>query len=678
MDHDGIVIVPLSGVDESKQVGGAPQDHAALYIADLERMAEGYWQQIGGTLQQGTWHTTDSVVFGIHVFNPRGGQRWLMFERAVDDETSLLGFVQMPELTLTTIANRRRLAGVGPRSSFINRGRWVYHINGYETPIRWDGSRTAPMGFARPAAAPIVGSGNEAEEAAVGTAFYDNVGFHFASTVGADTPQRGLGELAGSSATTARWRVGIAVTWVSDLGMESPLSEIVYVSGRNGQEPVPPGSARPNGRSGAMVYVGPAPDHVRAVRLWATYNLIDQADTNGLEDVYLVEEFTSAGGFNYILISPDEERRYKFDRDQVGPVPLGATAIEFWQGATWLLVDDVVHYSHPELFEQFPEGNRIPIGTKATGRGTGLKAFADGLLVFKESGVYIIKGNANVGYHAEPISEERGTPAPRAIVNVHGVGVFAIDKHGPYLVKGRLEADEPSSLVPLSGLGKTWSRYIGRSVLATAWAVHNPTTREVWFHCPLGGDPRPIFGCVFHYDIGQWSFRPSWEFACGVMYDGRLYLGSHNISTDAKSGVHVVTHGSSTKHGAAFSGIYETGHVRPARERTLLSRAVFRVYAGAGKITNLEYRADRRPAYTSQLETRTKLNEHAEAETDKWGEGVWGVAESFVDDEFQSLPISVRPVAAFEHSFRITGSLRLAGLELELHNAPQIPTRERR
>jgi hypothetical protein len=682
VEDAGLISVELGGVDESALIGLTPDRQKgtvknggrlpAISISDLEHDPEGYWRQVGGTQQWGEWAIADGVVFGVHVFNPRPGQRWYMYERVKDGETSEWGYVEFPSGDLVAIADRRLIASFGARPLYIDHDRWTYHVNGLQQPVRWDGRRVVPMGFVQPAITP---SASGSTEAGGNGGVLDHVAANWTSTPDPHT-QRGLGEFPGTgSGEDTQWRYGYGCTYVSDLGQESPLSPLVYVTGENPNL----GSGSLSGLASARLSWVTAPDQARYIRFYRTFNTIGLDEVNGLEDVYFLEQFAMTGSGEWIDMKPDTELVEKFDRDSVGPVPLGISAMEFHQGACWVATDDVVQHSHPLLYEQFPPGNRIPVGSASTGRITCLKSTNDGLLVYREHAVHIIKGDAASGYRVETLSSTRGTVSARTVQQVTGVGMFALDDAGAYLVRGALEADGPTAVIPLPGISKTWRNKVGTSVLKSAWAVHNEATREVWFHVPLGGDSRPRLGLVYHYDLGQWSFRPDWNFACGEMYRGALFLGSHDTTSDETTGLHVVTPGSLTKHGAAFSGVYETGHIRIGDSKATVSRLLIRAYGGVGQISTIEIRRDREPVYQAMNRT-AKTQEHQERVWEKWGEGVFSATKYWIDDEVVTIPFDLQKAHSLEHSFRITGGLRLVGLDLVLHNqlgAPGAPPQKR-
>jgi len=664
------VTIPCGGVDESLQGVASKEAGAALSVKNLEYDPEGYWSKIGGTQKVGTaWTAANGVVFGVHWFNPRPNQRWLVYERYVDDETSELGYIAMPGYALTSITERRLMVSVGARPQYIERGRWLYHINGVDTPARWDGEKFYPMGWTGPAGSPSVVGGTEAGASLI----VDHVAANWSDAPERNT-QRGLGSWPTDQDET--WRYGWVITWLNDLGMESPPSQMVFASGAN-LEIGGDASAFHQGRSGARLSIPPGPDWARGVRIYRTVNL-EGIDDGGQLDVFFVDEFATAHAFEYIDMTPDVELGHLLDQDSLGPVPLGVSAMAFWHGATWVAVDGTLHYSHPLLYEQFPIGNKINVGSMASGRITGLAAIDRGLVVFKRHGTYLVKGDPVQGYRVETLSDEVGCPAPRTIVQVHGVGTFFLSEQGPYVIQGNLEDDQPTRLTPLiGGIRKTWSKYVGRSVLATSWAVHNPTTMEVWFHVPRGGDARPMLGLVFHYQLKQWSFRPDWSFACGTFYHGMYWLGSHDTSSDSTSGIFAVTRGATTLLGSTLTGTYETGHIQPSLQRTTVDRVHLKVLGGKGRISNLEYRNDRQHSYQDQL-TDLRIQEHQEDDAHKWNEGLWGSAYLWVDDEFVVMPFHLHgQTHAYEHSIRVTGDLRLASLSLHVTTPMSAPGRAR-
>jgi hypothetical protein len=642
------VQVKLGAMNEERDLEGADPE-VAQAIADMVRDPEGFWRPAPGTVQVGTHVAGDGAVLSLHWFEPRANHRFLMFERVVDGETTDLRYMQFPAGTSSSIATRRRISGQF-NGRFLENGRWVYHLNGLEQPLRWDGRRQAPVGFVTPPGPPrVIGYDSGANRP-------DRAGITAWDTTYTrpQTTQIGVGEYPDGGAS-AYWRYGWAVSWVNDLGMESPRSSIAWASGANDTT---------NLRRCVRLQIDRPPSHIRAVILWRTRNTYEVRGTAIDSDaaMYKHSQWEVASEIDLWDNKPDAQLGILHNPDDTGAIPLNSAAATFWQGSMWLAVDGLLRHSSPLLFEQFPEVNTIPVGSRRSGRIVALLAVPRGLLVLKERGTFLVKGNPYDGYRVEEVSSTVGCAAPRTLVFLSDLGVATwLSDRGPEVLVGVLEDDQPTRVEPIRGIRKTWRREVWN--LAGAWAVHDPEHEEVWFHLPVGGNLLPELGLVWHYKAGGWSTRrDDWPVGCATRYRGRMWLGSTDDSTNGKTGIHLLTFGAAQRFGSTCTGKYTTGWLA-TQERSSVHTVNLRAVGLGTPAVDVDYRGDRGPAFVSQAET-ARPTKHAEHERDLWGSGLWGSSYSWSDYEPVVIPISLHRAHAHEHQLRFRGSLiRLVGLD---------------
>lgn len=668
------VRIEARGMREDKALL-ANQPEFAESIRNMDYDPEGFWEPAPGTLQVGTWVAGTGACIGLTWFQPRPGLRWLVVEREVDDATSELRVVNWPAGTTSQLTTRRRLAN-GPGGQFLEHGRWLYHLNGLEGAIRWDGDRIVPVGWAAPPPAPLVAgpdqglkdnSGTDEPNDRAGVTTFPSTWTPPATPA---THQRGVGEYV--TAGNAPWRKGYAVTWLNDLGQESPLSPLAWASGVNDTT---------NFRKVVRISVGPGPDHARKMRLYATRNTwnVTGSAIDSAAEVYLHTEVGHAFGFDLIdLLSDSDLAPVLFDRDSVGPTPPNPSVGAFWQGRLWLFHENTAQWSAPQLFEQFPTENRAPVGGVSTGPVVGCRAIPKGLIVWTTTATFIIKATGST-FGVETLSETEGLAARNSVIMVPGVGLAWLAYSGPKIMTGILEADLPTTVAGIKGIRKTWRRTQPR--LDTACVMHDPEKQHVWWHVSEGGNVYPESGLVWHYGTQEWSIRPpgSWPIAAATRYLGRIYVASHDDSTDAKAGVHVLTRGSATRFGTGRDARYFTGFLS-GETRSLVQHIVLHVIGLGDATVQVEYRGDR-GQFVAQHETARKL-QFAEEERDKWGTGLWGDAYEWGDHEPAMVRLSLDRNNAFTHAWKFTGDrLRLVAFEphLDPQGAPLVlPLQERR
>ncbi len=604
--------LPLGGMNEAIYT----EPGVAEQIVNMYRDPEGMWVVMEGSVPVTTSAPGSGAVSSIGWFNPRPAQSWLVYERAVSTATSSIRFVDFVTLATEQITTRRRVSNADPGSIFAENARWLYIFSPVDAPIRWNGLWKSAVGFDGPAPAPDVAGPDQ------GFDFVDKLGGTFSpDEFKSETKQRGVGPYPTDEETV--WKYGYALTQVNELGQESPPSSIVYASGTNS-------SGDTGGRKMVFVAVPRLPDHVRGSRLYRTRNLIDEeAAAIGLT-LYLVAEFPTASPFQWLDLTPDDELVVEFDRDSVGPIPLGARAAAFWQGGMWLggCPDDPtrLRFSHPLFPEQFPVVNYLPVGSSRTGPIVALYPIPRGLVVFKTGGVYVVKGQPG-NYRVETVSEQVGCAAPRAIEYVIDLGLVFLARSGPHVLRGTLDDDKPSAVMPLTGIRKTWRTRAGVE-LACATVVYQPEFDELWFHIPQGGGTRNTLGIVYHMGINQWSLRSGWSVSCFGRGLGRTWFGSWD-DTDSP-GLHLLTFGSAEHpDGDDVVGRYQPGYLQFPEATVVLGVEVWGKALGPVATLAITTQVDRRPA-TSATDSgkEEKVNSWS---PDVWGTGVWSTTELWGD-----------------------------------------------
>lgn len=481
---------------------------AAREVRNMRWDPTGMWREAGGTasllpLDQFGASLFTGVTGVLSLFWwARGGQQRLMWEQLDNGQLDLVVFDGAGGGTWRALdEDRTHLSSPWPGTQYAAAGGWAYFLNGFDRFRRYDGEVVLPVGFDAAPPPPHV----------QGTVSYDGPAMGYAGP--AATPHRkGIGEPGES------WTRGYAVTWVNDLGSESPPSAVVFATATNN-------ASYPQY---AKVVVDDAPAHVRGIRLWATQNVYG-ATSPSTSTLHLLAEWGSNQGLIYADGIPDALLGRQLDTSELGLVPARASRLATWQGTMWLAVDELLVYSAPVRLEQYPSANTFQLGSAITA----LYATRDALLVFTARTTHLVKGDAVSGFRIETLSNAVGCSAPRGVVEVPGTHprVFFISDVGILALGGTLDggASEPSQPFAGRGLGKLW-RDVNRAALVKAWAVYHAADREVWFGVPVGASGFPSLGLVYHLDLNEWSVRRGYEFSCvAAPIDGRriLFAGSY-------------------------------------------------------------------------------------------------------------------------------------------------------
>jgi hypothetical protein len=606
---------------------------------------DGAWRTSGGFQQVADAFAQTGAVYSLAWFTQhQGGRQWLCLEHEVAGALRL-SYVDFSSDSLVTIQSGRTLVrGPWAGTSYVEHGSWLYVLNGYDGPVRWNGKERVNVGFSQIPSPPSVAVAEEDQT----VASYSPAPKDFQGS-----SQLGIGENGDAAAGAAPFRVGYRRTWVNDLGQESPPSGFAWIAGEN-EEPT---ALLVAGRKSAILHCSSAPSNVRGQRLWRTVNVAGDGFL-GLEElpVYLVAEVGTGGAFDYVDGKKDGDLGPLLDVDSLGLWPSRARFASFFKGC--LFVDDEVgvRYSHPLFPEQMPSQNQIPLGDVTGGPTMGFKATKNALVVFKRRGIYLIKGDPVNGFYSETLTEDKGCAASRSITEIPGLGTMFVDDDGPNVLLGALENTGSTTEWRFlgEGIGNVWRRKVNKKALASCRAALNTRDRELWLQVPTGGDDRPKLGLIYHYDTGGWSTRPEFPFSClAESRDHRRLLFGGSWDTGANTrGVLVYTRGHD------LDGTAVTSEVRSAWLDTgtrAVPKSVVVHALNLGRPFSFQWHADRDAetwlggADTSPTWTDSERNDP-----------VWGMARWDVDVWAPRVPVRRRvdptKKAAHEFQYRLTST----------------------
>lgn len=574
----------------------------ASVAKNLRYDTRGAWREAGGllpvvSLSDDLGPLSGLVIETMHWWSQHNGaRRWLVFEYTANgfSGSRLAYYEPSNPIAPVQLIEQDRAAKEGPwtRTQYAANGGWLYYINGIDEPSRWDGEKRVRIGYQSAPEPPIVSDQNvdfdqeDRTARAIGlwyagknrewdVAQLDGVvlsaTWSFEGQETCSGQQRGVGSGHDPTQPKPLWRYGYAITYVNDLGQESPLSRIVYASGKN--------ESRRNKRQ-VSVQVTEAPVNVSAIRLYRTRNLRasstsswsstnsdginfykisykDLISGEGLRtapldrvtgeefvntvnnqdfEMFLLETFETGAPIMYVDDNSDVELRMQFNPNNVGPFPKGAKLLKMYKGTLFVAgmpdYPDRVHYSAPLYVEQFPPSNFLQLGDRDSGEITGMFADDNTLVVFKQRGIYLVKGDPSRGFYSVTLTEEIGSSSPNALVATP-VGTVFVSENGIYLLKGINDASEKPTVTKISDpIQKLWDEDVFTENLISAQGCVNYRDNEIWIQVPARGRWRPGLGLVYHYNLNTWTVRGT---MVGDGSTGPLDEGNYPINCFASS-----------------------------------------------------------------------------------------------------------------------------------------------
>jgi hypothetical protein len=566
-------VARLRGMDQRWRVSA----DSAAQIKEMSWDSYDGWKNAGAydliTYGDYDWGFNHSEITSIHFLSRHNGsQRSIIFE---DGKGALLklktsnfdrlgsSITAKPFNTLidlegkffsgTSSATARKrfvptTSSIGSQS--VAFGGRLYLVNGVDEPSVFDGRYVSPAGFSTQPASPSATVVfreyyNEAvDESTVNETRY---------MLGTRIKGQGLGSLKPKGAKTVkkgaaspnRWLDSkvcgyqYRVSFVNNRGQESPLSDpsnICQFECANGFR-----------RFTALTLPIGGPEVV-ARRIYRTRDIFDDFGNAISSEIGRNFHFLKEVQDNETSIIEDGISDSNLgairDPEDFGAFPAQAKYIASFKNTIFVagMPNNLIRFSAPGTPEVFPRDNVFDIGDADAGEITGLYATTNALVVFKEHGIFFIKGSPQAGFVAQTLTRDIGCIAPNSIKDVPQTGLVFLSSSGVHVVRGMLEdTNAPTMVVELSTPIKDLVERIGFSAAGSAVGCLNRNNKEYWLSVPTIGKKNNLL-LVWHYEIGAWSFRENYPIQCATEVRGRkpyVFFGSHDLENSP--GIHVYT-----------------------------------------------------------------------------------------------------------------------------------------
>jgi len=393
-----------------------------------------------------------------------------------------------------------------PGTQFIPYGNRLLIINGYNKPIWFYGRELSrDFSFSIPTGTPEVldiqpGYLLGTEELEQGIA---SPKFPKASA-------RGLGDPDAAKLNQYDYKI----TFITDTGSESPIS------GSNGLAWETLSGAATQKKFGVFLKTVPrGPRGTSARRIYRTKNQKTTELSGAADEVYyLVKQINDNVTLSFIDTTPDGS--LITEAPGVADTSLISTGYQYgasWNGSVWLAGGSLnptrIIYSKKGLPEQFGAADYFDIGATAGGAITGVIAYYNNLLVFRQRAVEVVRVGPGGDYTISQVNSEIGTAATNTIKMVPNIGVVFLSYDGLYVITGGLDG---GSRIDITSIGEGLQKEIDRinpSAIARACAAFSIKEREYWCHFPEEGTPYNSRGIVLHTDTKQFTLRHSQTYA---------------------------------------------------------------------------------------------------------------------------------------------------------------------
>ena len=482
-----------------------------------------WFAQHNGSLQYTVWETSAGE---LKVFNGSEAPSDI-FDYMVDRENNAFNGSARSR-TYTATPNTRT-------QSFTYGGR-LYLLNGKDEPVVFDGRKADSCGFFSPAG--------------VATPFMLD------KTNGSDPIRVSDSDIGAGPAAETTYDVGFAykITFVNERGQESPASSdatsVVYKQFNATTKKIIP-VAIPTGPAGCV-----ARRIYRSLNRYSGGELILGYGSDvrtSIDNYYFHSEIQDNVTEVFTDIIPDGLLGAVLDESQLGSFPFNASISAVFKNTVFVggMTSNEVRFSRPLNPEVFPEDNVFQIGDSTLGPVAALYPTKNALVVFKQRGIYLIKGDPNNGFYAQTLTLDAGCSAPRTVVELPGLGLAFLSEAGVYLLEGALtNTGNPTRVVKLTSPIPDLIDTLNKSALLNASAAIDRNSGEYLLSIPTQDKPDPMLLLKYHYEVGEWSTSENCPINCMVTsgdHRGYVYFGSWD-STDM-AGIYVISRGWEDKGG---------------------------------------------------------------------------------------------------------------------------------
>lgn len=396
-----------------------------------------------------------------------------------------------------------------PGEQYVPFGRICVIINGKDPMLKFFGrDRTEPFGFTNVTPKPevlgpdpdyFVGDCNLSASPPTSTYPYNAE-----NTIGGISFDTGSGVGLGNPEASEQSYYRYKISFISDTGSESPLSDFSQVGWFNTADGLTYATF--------IQHLPMGPPGTVARRIYRTKNL-QSLRTDLIEDIYyFVDQIDENVSRNYYDVKSDQLLVIR--APEVTDSSVISNSYRYgasWDGRMWLAggqgTETKVIYSIQGLPEQFPTFNFFDVGNRKGGAITALLPYYDNLLVFREGSIEVIRPAGSGTYVCSTLSTNIGTTATNTITIVGGLGVVFLSYDGVYVFEGGVLGGSKVSLTRISDPIQKEINRLSKGSLAKASAAYSDKEKEWWCMYPVDGQTVCSRGIVLHTQNLSWSFR---------------------------------------------------------------------------------------------------------------------------------------------------------------------------
>lgn len=305
------------------------------------------------------------------------------------------------------------------------------------------------------------------------------------------------------------WSYGYKVSFVSDTGSESPLSDEATLT-------ITVEENAERGRFIAFLRLPVGPPGTVARRIYRTHNR--QFADAGTGDYYFIKQIDNNSAADTTDYYPDS-MLVDFAPGYGDRINELITVVKnfgngcMYDGRLWvsggeygssLAYSDRSSASPPKNIETFSIFNTIELGD--SGEVCHIQPLGRQLIVFRVNSIDVVTRQLDDTYAFSNLTTSTGTTAGNSVQIVPGLGMVFLTPDGFYLIT--LDTNGNPLINPISQPQERTLRRMNVTALPRATSCYNAIQREYWCHLPIDGDIENTLGVVLHTGSDlKWTYR---------------------------------------------------------------------------------------------------------------------------------------------------------------------------
>ena len=544
--------MPVKGIDERIPADPESADLISNFTRDFRTNAWdnriGWERYMSSRADFVPWATAKRIDSMFIWSRNSGAQQWVITE-----ENGTLAFLRHMQASLQTLDSGRAIpVPTTACTQYIPMGRWLIVLNGVDRPMKWlgwpidinsspsanPGNLLYSLGWDGAPSSPDPWEVEPSPRADLEGGRLCSLPNSYQGGSADDRDWTVNKTFLGTSSVLVRPAYFYKVTYVNNAGSESPVSASSRMLEWGNQAD---SADFEHATYAVVVDVPRGPEGTVARRIYRTKN---QGSTN---TGVLTADVSTGDGLFYFVGQIDNNIEPVFidtvsDSELGMGAPSAADSIKLPApnarfGAVFKSClfldggaeeDSRLYWSNPGTPDTFQALSYTDLSGSPGGAVSGLYAYYNMLLVFRERGIDVVVGDFITGFQISTLRQNISPRAPNTVATIPELGVVFLAEDGIYLLSGGVQGGAQIEVKRITDKIMGTMKRVNRDTLPRAVGAYSHKYREYHCYFAADGEDRPTVGVVLHTETLQWSIRNGFPVgAIAVNRNGDFIFGHH-------------------------------------------------------------------------------------------------------------------------------------------------------